>query len=292
MNWTPVRSLTLTGLVMAAVSVNATVWNINANLSGLNEVPPNASPASGTVVGTFDDVTNLLMIDTNASNFVASVTAAHIHEAAAGINGPVRVTLSGTTGGLTYFSHDMPVLSAALETALFAGNLYVNVHSTTFPGGEVRGQLIASLPTRPVSGTITLEDWLGAVPGVTIVVEIRSVGSTSPLETHVTSLGAGGAFTVQSGLPTGNYDVAIKGPRWLRKVAANRTLGAGGMSGVNLSLTNADEDGDNEIGIGDYALLSANFGSAGPVGDVNGDDEVDIADFAIMSANFGMFGDD
>lgn len=155
------RSAAFVAVSMAAVGASANVWVITADLSGLNEVPPNASPATGMVTGTYDDVTNLLMIDTHATGFVAPVTAAHIHEAAAGVNGPIRVFLSGTTGGTTYMSHDMPVLSAALETALFANELYVNIHSTTFPGGEVRGQLLAQVPE---PGTMfALAAGLGAV---------------------------------------------------------------------------------------------------------------------------------
>ena len=160
------------------------------------------------------------------------------------------------------------------------------------PGGGTSSPLTFTINPTVVSGNVILGDWLASPTTVPVTIEIRNVGSTTPLETLPTTLGAGGTFTVQSALPPGNYDVAVKAPRWLRKVAANRTLGGGGMTGVNLSLPNGDEDGDNEVAIGDYAILSANFGSGGPAGDVNGDGDVDIADFAIMSMNFGMMGDD
>jgi len=144
----------------------------------------------------------------------------------------------------------------------------------------------------PVSGTITLEDWDGAVVGAPITVEIRAVGSTTPLETLNTALGAGGTFTVNTTVAAGNYDVAVKSSHWLRKVAVNRTLTGSGMTGVNLSLKNGDLDLDNEISIGDYAILSTNFGGSNPAADVNGDGDIDIGDFAIISANFGLLGDD
>lgn len=214
-----------------------------------------------------------------------------------GDNGASYQASSAFTGtNMTWSTYTAPLGSGATArvrfrmTTDYSVNDYDGVHidDITFAGEPCE----AIVSTRPVSGTITLQDWLGTVPGVAIVVEIRNVGSTTPLETLPTTLGAGGTFTVQSALPPGNYDVAVKAPRWLRKVAANRTLGGGGMTGVNLSLPNGDEDGDNEVAIGDYAILSANFGSGGPAGDVNGDGDVDIADFAIMSMNFGMMGDD
>ncbi|MBX7136171.1 MAG: S8 family serine peptidase [Fimbriimonadaceae bacterium] len=146
--------------------------------------------------------------------------------------------------------------------------------------------------TLPISGTITLEDFVGTVSGTPIVVEIRPVGSSTVLETINGTLGSGGTFTVQTTQPAGNYDVAIKAPTWLRKIAANRTLSGAGMTGVNLTVKNGDLDNDNEVGISDYAILSSNYGGSGPVGDINGDGDVDIADYAILSANYGQLGDD
>jgi hypothetical protein len=64
-----------------------------------------------------------------------------------------------------------------------------------------------------------------------------------------------------------------------------------GVSGINLTLVNGDIDGDNEIAIGDYSLLSAQFGGTNPQSDINGDGDVDIADYAILSMNYGASGD-
>ena len=69
-----------------------------------------------------------------------------------------------------------------------------------------------------------------------------------------------------------------------------------------------DCDGDNEVSVGDFAIISGAFGSSydsttftafpGPGGqpwdfnaDINIDDAVDIGDYAIMSGNFGLAGD-
>src|SRR5512133_1697713 len=90
-------------LVTAAAPVHATLYNISANLSGLNEVPPNASPAFGTLTGTLDDVSNQISFLLTYQDLVAPSTAAHLHgPAAVGVNGPVFLPINivaGTTSG-------------------------------------------------------------------------------------------------------------------------------------------------------------------------------------------------
>jgi hypothetical protein len=69
---------------------------------------------------------------------VSSGTLSHIHTAPGAISGPV-------TAALTPFSTHMTgtvTLTSQNVTDLQSGRLYVNVHSTTFPGGEIRGQIL------------------------------------------------------------------------------------------------------------------------------------------------------
>ena len=72
---------------------------------------------------------------------VATPTAAHIHEAPAGQNGPVVVTLTApvTAGGSTACATVTRAL--ALELIKSPEDYYVNVHNAAYPGGAVRGQL-------------------------------------------------------------------------------------------------------------------------------------------------------
>jgi hypothetical protein len=108
-------------------------------LSGANEVPANASAASGAVTVTFNNDTKILTLTATFTG--VTPTAAHIHNATAGVNGPVVFPL-----GAAPFSSPVNLTTIALtttqETDLKANNYYVNFHSTTFPGGEIRAQLI------------------------------------------------------------------------------------------------------------------------------------------------------
>ena len=106
-------------------------------LSGSSEVPPVTTTASGS--GTV----NIKPDRTVAANITVtgmSPTAAHIHEAAAGANGPVIVPFT-KTGDNNFTAPAGAQLTEAQYAAYKAGNLYVNVHSAKNPGGEIRAQL-------------------------------------------------------------------------------------------------------------------------------------------------------
>jgi hypothetical protein len=116
-----------------------------ATLDGNQEAPVVATSATGTATFTLSaDKTTLAY---HVTHTVTGGIAAHIHLGAAGENGSVIFPL-------TPFSADMTgtiLLSSAgdaspspqsLADALAKGLLYVNVHSTTNPGGEVRGQIL------------------------------------------------------------------------------------------------------------------------------------------------------
>jgi hypothetical protein len=118
----------------------ARVFGVSATLSGTNEAPPNGSTATGTVTGTYDDVSLLLNLTITFNGLAANASAAHIHKAAVGVNGPVIIPLSipATTSGTFSYSGILTALQAA---DLMAGLHYVNIHNANFPGGEIREQL-------------------------------------------------------------------------------------------------------------------------------------------------------
>lgn len=154
-------------------------------------------------------------------------------------------------------------------------------------------------PQSTLSGTVTLSDYVGTVPGRTVSVEVVPAGGTTASFSGSAVLGIGGNYSVNMGgsVPAGNYDVYLKGSHWLRKKVAGLAFTATGRSGVNATLINGDSDGDNEVGSGDLSAVSTAFLTAdGDPGytdaaDLDGDGEVGSSDLSILSANFLLSGD-
>lgn len=109
---------------------------VAATLSGSAEVPANPSASTGNVSGTFNEETKILMLNITYTGFTP--VAWHIHKAAAGTNGGVIFNM-GTTFSTPFMF--MQTLDATQESDLKAGLYYVNLHSATYPNGEIRGQL-------------------------------------------------------------------------------------------------------------------------------------------------------
>jgi CHRD domain len=108
-------------------------------LSGANEVPANASAASGSVTVTFNSSTKILTL---AATFTGlTPTVAHIHNAAAGVNGGVIFGL-GSAPFTSPVNYTSVALTPTQESELLANNYYVNFHTAAFPGGEIRAQLV------------------------------------------------------------------------------------------------------------------------------------------------------
>ena len=109
----------------------------SVTLSGANEVPAVNTSASGTgnvTVGADRMVTaNITVTGMNA-------TAAHIHEGAAGANGPVIVPFV-KQGDNTFVAAPGAKMTEAQYDAYKAGRTYVNVHSAAHASGEIRAQL-------------------------------------------------------------------------------------------------------------------------------------------------------
>jgi len=125
-----------------ATPASAFVWTFNDPINAGQEVPPSGSPASGTAVGTYDDITNALVINVNATGFLSARTGAHIHFAPSGSNGGVVFDLGVAGAGDSYNNVNTNfVLDETQESNLLARNYYVNIHTQNNPGGSIRGQL-------------------------------------------------------------------------------------------------------------------------------------------------------
>lgn len=113
---------------------------LQTSLTGAAEVPGPGDPdGSGTATVSVNPGQKRICYKLSVSN-IAPATAAHIHEAPAGVAGPVIITLSAPTGGSS--SGCVTVTrDLALEILKDPADYYVNVHNTAFPRGAVRGQL-------------------------------------------------------------------------------------------------------------------------------------------------------
>lgn len=84
-----------------------------------------------------------------------AINAAHFHNAPMGTDGPVVRTITGDFSGTTatglWTAGDGEPLTAGLIAELLAGHLYLNVHTSTNPAGEIRAQV---LPSAGVNGPV------------------------------------------------------------------------------------------------------------------------------------------
>lgn len=124
-----------------------------------HEVPPVTSPASGTAAAILraDDtltVSGSFMDLDSPLTDVGDLGPAHVHEGAAGVNGPVEFPLEVAAAADDLsgrFGATVDVTADQIDTLRAAG-YYVNVHTEANPGGEVRGQLFVD----PIEATATL----------------------------------------------------------------------------------------------------------------------------------------
>ncbi len=131
-----------------------------ATLAGSNEVPAVSSTATGSATFTVN-VNGSISYTVRVANLSTNVTNCHIHTGRTDISGGVLVTLcnaatpgpittettvaSGTIveGANTSTPGSTPTTLEGLRGLMESGSLYVNVHTTTVPGGEIRGQIVA-----------------------------------------------------------------------------------------------------------------------------------------------------
>ena len=111
-----------------------------AQMSSAQEIPTNASTATGNGLLEFDATTKKITGRVTLAGMTAA--AAHIHTGVLGVNGPVifPMTQIEAGSGIWVTAADATMTDAQI-TDLKAGGLYFNAHSTAFPGGEIRGQI-------------------------------------------------------------------------------------------------------------------------------------------------------
>jgi CHRD domain len=185
--------IVMAALMLAPATGYAAPTTFVANLTGALEVPASGSPATGSATVVLDQAANTLSVHVTFSGLGSGTTASHIHCCldsifATGVNIGVATTTPtfprfplGVTSGtydtvldLTQSSSYNPAFvtaqggtiakaEAELIRGIVNGETYLNVHTTNFPGGEIRGFPVAqAAPTRlsllkliPITGTAT-----------------------------------------------------------------------------------------------------------------------------------------
>ena len=120
----------------------ATTRSFSATMTAGQEVPPNASPGTGSASVTLDP-DGTLHRTVSYQNLTGPATAAHFHgPAMPGMNAGVVVNIGGPTPGnpMQGTAH----LNTTQIADLVAGRWYVNVHTAANPNGEIRGQVVAA----------------------------------------------------------------------------------------------------------------------------------------------------
>ena len=145
-----IAAVALIALVVAATTAFGGGRPLSTSMSGAQEVPPNSSPATGTTALRLNHGQGSVCYDMTVSNLTANPSMAHIHKAPAGTNGGIVVHLFGSGGAPAPTSTSFTItnfcqtgISQALIKDIIQNpdQYYVNVHTSTFPGGEIRGQL-------------------------------------------------------------------------------------------------------------------------------------------------------
>jgi len=116
----------------------------NANGSQMN--PSNTSTSTGTLTGTYNARTNVWQYNITWANLSTTAGLVQVYgPAGVGVNGTLLFPLAITTPGTSGSASGNITLTDAQETALLANNTYFTISSTTFPSGEIRGQITATV---------------------------------------------------------------------------------------------------------------------------------------------------
>ena len=313
-----VKAFSLILLLMFFAESRATIYSISNTINGAQCVPPVVTNGTGTITGTYNDVTNAMSITITFSGLTGFTTVAHFHgPALPTANAGVVIGYSGFPTGVKSGNYSNNyVLTAAQETQ-FLGNLwYANIHTTTNAGGEIRGQVypqaISSLNlTALVEGFYN--DGTNLMVADVVTANVRQ--STSPyalVATNSVNLNTGGNGSANySGVTNGvNYYLQILHRNSIETWSMPASFTANALTydfttaatqafGDNMKLKgteycnyNGDVNQDDIIDGSDASQVdnaAAEFLSGYVVEDCDGNDFVDGSDGAIVDNNASNF---
>ena len=136
-----VAALVLPALALGASEAMSPV--VSAKLKGSNEAPAKGDPdGTGFVVVTFNASKGTACWKFKGVAKIGAPTAAHIHKGRKGAAGPVAIPF-----GATYKAKGCQKAGKSLIEAIETNpnRYYVNIHNAKYPGGALRGQLVAGM---------------------------------------------------------------------------------------------------------------------------------------------------
>lgn len=158
------KSIVVAMFAALPLAAGATTKVYTFNLDGSQEVPASGSSAVGSGEVTVDDVADTISFSVVALGLQGTFAASHIHQGAAGTNGGVVFDLGANAdaqGPLTIGTFVIPnsyALYGTDKASSFADainatpwDFYVNIHTSAFGGGELRGQLAAAPIPEPAT---------------------------------------------------------------------------------------------------------------------------------------------
>lgn len=112
-----------------------------AYMDNNQENPPSVSSARGSGAISFNPATNQALVTMTWNGLTVNATGGHVHNARSRVNGPVICDLmpGAATNGMVV--DRLCTFTPAQATLLRQAQLYLNIHTSTFPGGEIRGQI-------------------------------------------------------------------------------------------------------------------------------------------------------
>jgi hypothetical protein len=141
-------------VILSAGPAAATAQTFTVTMSGLQEVPANASSATGTASVDLNAAETTITVNASWTGLTTNANAGHIHgPAGPGVNAGIIFPFAGVPAATSGSIPSQPFAITAAQVAdLKAGLYYVNIHNATFPNGEIRAQLT---PTRLYTVTLS-----------------------------------------------------------------------------------------------------------------------------------------
>lgn len=221
-----------------------------ATLSGVEATPPTPSSAQGSGSIVVDPVTRVAVISlvTTGITSVATGTGASINFGVPGTSGPIVFPLTETSLGSGFWTARV-VLTADQLSQLQSSAYFFNVRSTTFPNGEIRGQILPQ--TTPPGTTVTVSNTLSLAPvPSTFISALR--GSQEIPANSSTALGSGAAVittgsnflraaVITSGIPgtTARIQIGAAGSPGTVTLLMSETIPGSGIWVLQAALTDS-----------------------------------------------------